>query len=155
VNKRKIRAKDAVNTVWWFQQVRSGRRADVSRVLTEYSDRMKKKLLKDSQEVLHTEGEILGSRYQFVLREGITEVRFHQTFCRFQIPSPTGRYLSGCRVVGAGQHPARFPAKLPQFFIRFLTDPGDIVLDIFAGSNTTGFVAEHLHRRWLAFEGLP
>ena len=49
-------------------------------------------------------------------------------------------------------HPARFPAKLPEFFIRFLTEPGDLVLDIFAGSNTTGSVAECEGRKWLAFE---
>ena len=49
-------------------------------------------------------------------------------------------------------HPARFPEKLPTFFIEFLTDPGDIVLDIFAGSNTTGRAAERLDRRWIAFE---
>ena len=42
--------------------------------------------------------------------------------------------------------------KLPEFFIRFLTDPGDLVLDIFAGSNTTGLAAETVDRRWLAFE---
>jgi hypothetical protein len=30
--------------------------------------------------------------------------------------------------------------ELPRFFIRFLTDPGDLVLDPFAGSNTTGAV---------------
>jgi site-specific DNA-methyltransferase (cytosine-N4-specific) len=47
---------------------------------------------------------------------------------------------------------ARFPEKLPTFFIEFLTDPGDTVLDIFAGSNTTGSAAEKLERRWLAFE---
>lgn len=55
-------------------------------------------------------------------------------------------------MVGIGGHPARFPEKLPEFFIQFLTDPGDIVLDIFAGSNTTGAVAEALERRWIAFE---
>ena len=49
-------------------------------------------------------------------------------------------------------HPARFPAKLPEFFIRMLTDPGDLVVDIFAGSNTTGMVAEAEGRKWLAFE---
>jgi site-specific DNA-methyltransferase (cytosine-N4-specific) len=49
-------------------------------------------------------------------------------------------------------HPARFPSKLPEFFIRMLTDPGDLVVDIFAGSNTTGMVAEAEGRRWLAFE---
>jgi DNA modification methylase len=71
-----------------------------------------------------------------------------------QIPNTesNGLYLSGCTAVGAKQHPARFPAKLPEFFIRFLTDPGDLVLDIFAGSNTTGSVAESIDRRWLSFE---
>jgi len=55
-------------------------------------------------------------------------------------------------MVRAKGHPARFPQKLPEFFIQFLTDPRDTVLDIFAGSNTTGAVAERLGRRWIAFE---
>ena len=37
----------------------------------------------------------------------------------------------------------------------FLTDPGDLVLDPFAGSNTTGAVAEALGRKWLAIERDP
>ena len=49
-------------------------------------------------------------------------------------------------------HPARFPKSLPEFFIKFLTNPNDLVVDIFAGSNTTGEVAESLGRRWLALE---
>ena len=49
-------------------------------------------------------------------------------------------------------HPARYPRKLPEFFIKLLTEPGDLVLDIFAGSNTTGDVAEELSRNWIAFE---
>ena len=61
-------------------------------------------------------------------------------------------YLRACQMVGAGGHPSRFPKKLPEFFIRFLTDEGDTVLDLFAGSNTTGAVAETLGRRWVAFE---
>ena len=60
--------------------------------------------------------------------------------------------MAGCKATGEKGHPARFPSKLPEFFIRFLTDPGDMVLDIFAGSNTTGEVAEREGRRWLAFE---
>jgi DNA modification methylase len=63
-----------------------------------------------------------------------------------------GMYVAGCKLVGADRHPARFPAKLPEFFIRFLTEPGDVVLDIFGGSNTTGQVAEAEGRRWLSFE---
>ena len=71
-----------------------------------------------------------------------------------QIPNTesNGAYVAGCKLVGADRHPARFPAKLPEFFIRFLTDPGDTVLDIFAGSNTAGQVAEAEGRTWLAFE---
>ena len=71
-----------------------------------------------------------------------------------QIPNSesNGQYTAACKAVGVTPHPARFPAKLPEFFIRFLTDPGDTVLDIFAGSNTTGMVAESEARHWLAFE---
>ena len=46
-------------------------------------------------------------------------------------------------------HPARFPAAIPEFFIRMLTDMGDRVVDPFAGSCVTGEVAERLKRKWL------
>ena len=51
-------------------------------------------------------------------------------------------YLRHCATVGVKPHPARFPEKVPSFFIEFLTDPGDTVLDIFAASNTTGTAAD-------------
>jgi DNA modification methylase len=51
-------------------------------------------------------------------------------------------------------HPARFPAALPSFFIKLLTDSNDVVIDPFAGSNTCGAVAEELGRRWLAFDAV-
>ncbi len=37
-------------------------------------------------------------------------------------------------------------------FIAFLTEPGELVLDPFADSNTTGAVAERLGRRWISLE---
>jgi site-specific DNA-methyltransferase (cytosine-N4-specific) len=61
-------------------------------------------------------------------------------------------YLTACRKAGINPHPARYPASLPDFFIRFLTDEGDIVLDPFAGSNVTGEVCESLRRQWVAFD---
>jgi site-specific DNA-methyltransferase (cytosine-N4-specific) len=61
-------------------------------------------------------------------------------------------YLRTCRQLGVRSHPARFPAALPRFFIDFLTKPGDLVVDLFSGSNTTGMVAELSGRRWLSFE---
>ena len=71
---------------------------------------------------------------------------------QFANTDSNGDYLRGCKTVGIKGHPARFPAKLPEFFIKFLTSPGDLVVDIFAGSNTTGHVAESLGRRWLSYE---
>ncbi|MGE5826865.1 MAG: DNA-methyltransferase, partial [Micromonosporaceae bacterium] len=41
-------------------------------------------------------------------------------------------------------HPARFPVALPEFFIRLMTQPGQLVLDPFAGTGTTGVAAEKL-----------
>ncbi|WP_225931307.1 site-specific DNA-methyltransferase [Leptolyngbya sp. 7M] len=61
-------------------------------------------------------------------------------------------YTLRCKEAGIKIHPARFPAVLPEFFIKLLTDYDDVVVDPFAGSNTTGMVAEALERRWLAFE---
>ena len=57
-----------------------------------------------------------------------------------------------CRAAGVPVHPARFPAGFAEFFIKFLTNEGDLVFDPFAGSNTTGLVSETLGRRWLASE---
>ena len=49
-------------------------------------------------------------------------------------------------------NPARYPIRLPEFFIEFLTQMGDVVLDPFSGSNVTGEAAEKLRRQWMAFE---
>ena len=53
---------------------------------------------------------------------------------------------------GSSAHPAMFPSALPDFFIRMLTDEGDIVLDPFGGSNSTGWVAEALRRKWISID---
>jgi site-specific DNA-methyltransferase (cytosine-N4-specific) len=63
-----------------------------------------------------------------------------------------GRYQDYCREKGLPIHPARFPATIPEYFIRLLTDPGDVVLDPFAGSCVTGEAAEYTLRRWMCCE---
>lgn len=149
VNKRKLRAKDSVNTVWWFSKT-EWPKADVTRVLVPYSDRMKK-LIEDPDKFyspkLRPSGHDIGRGFAKDNGGAIPGNLI-------QIPNTesNGQYVEGCKLVGADAHPARFPARLPEFFIRFLTDPGDVVLDIFAGSNTTGQVAEAEGRRWLSFE---
>lgn len=149
VNKRKLRAKDTVNTVWWLSKT-PWPKANVSKVLSEYSERMKK-LLRDPKAFYtpkmrpsgHDIGEAFGKDNGGAIPSNL-----------LQIPNTDSNssYLSVCKALGVKAHPARFPAKLPQFFIRMLTDPDDLVLDIFAGSNTTGMVAEQEGRRWKAFD---
>jgi len=63
-----------------------------------------------------------------------------------------GKYQTYCKAHNVAPHPARFPAALPEYFIRMLTDRGDVVLDPFAGSCVTGEVCEMLGRRWLCSE---
>jgi len=149
VNKRKLRAKDSVNTVWWFGKTRWPK-ADVSKVLTEYSDRMKK-LLEDPAGFYtpkkrpsgHDIGKAFAKDNGGAIPSNLLQISNSES---------NGSYMRGCKTVGVKGHPARFPAKLPEFFVRFLTKPGDLVVDIFAGSNTTGHVAECEGRKWLAFE---
>jgi len=149
VNKRKIRAKDSVNTVWWFSKT-EWPKADVSRVLTEYSDRMKK-LLSDPEGFYtpkkrpsgHDIGASFASNNGGAIPSNLLSIPNSES---------NSAYLVACKRLGLTAHPARFPPKLPEFFIRMLTDPGDLVVDIFAGSNTTGMVAEAEGRRWLGFE---
>ncbi|MFO0327502.1 MAG: DNA-methyltransferase [Gemmatimonadota bacterium] len=149
VNKRKIRAKDSVNTVWWFSKT-PWPKADVGKVRTEYSERMKK-LLQDPAGFYspkkrpsgHDIGAGFGADNGGAIPSNLLSIPNSES---------NSGYLAACKALGLPAHPARFPAKLPEFFIRFLTDPGDLVLDIFAGSNTTGMVAESEGRRWLAFD---
>ncbi len=149
VNKRKIRAKDSVNTVWWFSKTEFPK-ADVTNVLTEYSDRMKK-LLEDPEKFYdpkkrpsgHDIGKGFGKNNKGAIPSNLLQIPNSES---------NGGYLSGCKTIGIKSHPARFPAKLPEFFIKFLTDPDDIVVDIFSGSNTTGYVAETQKRNWYSFD---
>ena len=73
---------------------------------------------------------------------------------RFGNNSATDIYTKRCKEAGVKIHPARFPAALPEFFIKLTTGEGDVVLDPFAGSNTAGAVAEKLNRRWLAVDSI-
>lgn len=149
VNKRKIRAKDSINTVWWFSKS-EWPKANMKNVLVPYSDRMKKliqnpgKYYKSKKRPSgHDISDNFGKDNGGALPSNL-----------LQIPNAESNssYMTACKSIGVSQHPARFPAKLPEFFIKLLTDRGDLIVDIFSGSNTTGVVAEELDREWLAFD---
>ena len=54
-----------------------------------------------------------------------------------------------------GAHFATFPEKLPELCIRAGSKEGDVVLDPFFGSGTTGWVAQRLKRKWIGIELNP
>ncbi|BCJ69671.1 DNA-methyltransferase [Polymorphospora rubra] len=149
VNKRKIRAKDAVNTVWWLSKT-DDPKADVGKVRVPYSKSMER-LLQDPQRYYtpkdrpsqHSIGEAFGRDNGGALPSNLLSIPNSQS---------NDAYLRACKALGLSGHPARFPIKLPSFFIEMCTDPGDLVVDFFGGSNTTGRAAEDLRRRWLSFE---
>src|SRR4051794_25761871 len=55
----------------------------------------------------------------------------------------------------AGWHGCQMPEQLLGRIIRACSNPGDVVLDPFAGSGTTLVVAKKLGRRWIGFELSP
>jgi site-specific DNA-methyltransferase (cytosine-N4-specific) len=97
---------------------------------------------------------------EMVLEEGLTEelvqtlgaAHTEDNVLEVANTRSTTPYLEACKETDTEIHPARFPRELPKFFIQFLTELGDTVLDIFAGSNTTGQMAQQTGRKWLAFE---
>ena len=60
--------------------------------------------------------------------------------------------LHGATECGNRQHSAVFPYWLPEWFISLFTDPGDMVLDPFAGSGTALFAALNMGRNGLGIE---
>ena len=149
VNKRKIRAKDAVNTIWWFARSAEPK-ADVTSVLVPYSERMKT-LLENPEKFYRPKARPSGHH---IAKSFATDNGGAIPPNLLQIPNTESNssYLRLCKMLGRESHPARFPSALPRFFIKFLTDPEDIVVDIFSGSNTTGRVAETLGRRWISMD---
>lgn len=49
-------------------------------------------------------------------------------------------------------HPCETPERFLDRILRLATNPGDVVLDAFAGTGTTAFVARRLDRRFIAIE---
>jgi DNA modification methylase len=147
VTVERVRAKDAVNLVWWLSKTPNPK-ADNRRVLREYTDAMKR--------LIETGSYNRGRRPSgHVVREGFTENRGGAIPPNLLAVSNTGNdkaYLDACKAKGVKPHPARFAAEIPEFFIQFLTDADDLVVDPFAGSNVTGMVAERLGRRWLSMD---
>lgn len=146
VNVRRIRVKDSVNVVWWLSKTQNPR-ADNRKVLKPYSDSMKSLLKNGYTAKLRPSGHDISDKFS---RDNGGAIPAN--LLELANTDSNSAYQKMCRSAGIPVHPARFPAGFAEFFIKFLTNEGDLVFDPFAGSNTTGFVSETLGRRWLASE---
>lgn len=146
VTVRRERVKDAVNCVWWLSKSEHPK-ANNRNVLKPYSDSMQTLLKKGYKAQLRPSGHDISTKFQKDNNGAIPP-----NLLEYANTESNSKYLQLCRAANVKPHPARYPARLPEFFIRFLTDAGDLVLDPFAGSNVTGEVAEKLGRRWIAID---
>lgn len=149
VNKRKIRAKDSVNTVWWFSKT-DHPRADIRQVLVPYSSRMQTLIenpMKFYSQKKRPSGHDIGLSFGKQNMGAIPS-----NLLQISNTDSNSHYLRICKLLNREGYPARFPRALPEFFIKFLTEKDGVVVDLFSGSNTTGEAAEVLGRKWLSIE---
>ena len=146
VTVRRIRVKDAVNSVWWLSPT-PWPKASNRRVLQPYSASMLELLEKGYKAKKRPSGHDISKKFGTnngaAIPPNLIAVAHTESNSQYQ------RY---CKERGWRVHPARFPAELPEFFVRMLTDEGDLVVDPFAGSCVTGEVCERLGRSWLCVE---
>jgi site-specific DNA-methyltransferase (cytosine-N4-specific) len=165
VTVRKERLTDSFTHLWWmaksdFPKVHTGR------VLRPYSEAMRALLKRGTYNNGHRPSQHNISKKGFSKDRGgsvptnVLELEAMDAHRDPRLPNAfsianTGSndfFFRKCREMEVTPHPARMPAGLASFFVQLLTDRGDLVLDPFAGSNTTGFVAELAGRRWAAIE---
>jgi DNA modification methylase len=159
VTVRRIRVRDSVEYVWWLSKT-PWPKADNRTVLKPYSEDMKRLQRRGLRATVRPSGHNIKSSFSQIKAEGsippnVCEEELETApndMLRFGNNAANDNYTLRCKEAGIKIHPARFPAALPEFFIKFLTSEGDLVLDPFAGSNTTGAVCESLARRWIAID---
>jgi DNA modification methylase len=158
VTVRRIRIRDAVEYVWWLSKT-PWPKADNRAVLKPYSKDMERLHRRGLRRTTRPSGHNIKPSFSKVEPGGsipgnVIEEELPTDLLKFGNNAANDIYTERCKEAGIKIHPARFPAALPEFFIKLLTAEEDNVLDPFAGSNTTGAVAERLRRRWIAVENV-
>ena len=146
VTVRRVRLKDAVNMLMWLSKT-PWPKADNRRVLTPYSDRARVMQKEGTNAAMRPSGHNVTHSFERDNGGAIAP-----NLLAAAHTEANSAYLSFCRDHDIKPHPARFPADVPEFFVRMLTDPSDLVVDPFAGSCTTGEVCERLQRRWVCID---
>ncbi|MFZ3481780.1 DNA methyltransferase [Sphingomonas sp. 3-13AW] len=147
VGRERIRVKNAYETLWWLSPSERPY-ADNRSILEPYSPAMRKLIDKGG-----VGRSIKPSGHAH--REGSFSVDNGGAIAPNVIRLPNSgdqAYTAACREAGLRPHPARMPRELASRMIRFLSRPGELVLDPFGGSGTTALAAEELGRKWITTE---
>jgi len=148
VNVERIRVTDSFTRVWWLSPSERPK-ANNRGVLRQYSASMERLLERGSYNSGSRPSEHHIGDDSFLRNNGGS---IPSNVLIFANTAANDRYQRYCKEYELHPHPARMPVGLADFFVRFLTDEGDVVLDPFAGSNTTGYAAETLRRYWVGLE---
>lgn len=166
VTKNRIRTVDSYTHIWWMSKS-DYPKADNAKVLRPYSKSMEKLLksqsynsgIRPSEHKISKAGFLKDNggsiAHNFFEMEPIDEkrdVRLPFNVLSFSNTSSNDFFLKKCRENGISPHPARMNKGIVNFFVNFLTSENDLVLDPFAGSNTSGYVSEKNNRNWLSIE---
>jgi site-specific DNA-methyltransferase (cytosine-N4-specific) len=160
VTVRRVRVKDSFTRVWWLSPTPHPK-ADNRNVLTDYSPSMRKLLKRGTYNGGKRPSEHSVGHESFLTDNGgaippnvLVPPESETPLAVLPISNTASRdrYRRLCKERGLSLHPAVMPELLIEFFVRFLTDANDLVMDPFAGSNSTGALAERLGRRWLSIE---
>lgn len=166
VTVNRLRTVDSYTHVWWIAK-NDFPKADNSKVLRPYSKKMKKLIeskrfnagIRPSEHGISPAafandngGSIAHNLFELEGIDPNRDVRLPHNVLSFSNTTSNDYYLKRCRRERISPHPARMQGGLINFFAEFLTEENDLILDPFAGSNTTGYCAEKLKRRWIAVE---
>jgi DNA modification methylase len=161
VTVRRIRVRDSVEYVWWLSKTPWPKASNLG-VLKEYSEDMIRLNRNGVRGTVRPSGHVIRHSFDKIdaggsIPSNVTEADFEdvpESMLKMGNNTANDVYTKRCKENGIKIHPARFPALLPKFFIKLLTEENDLVVDPFAGSNTMGAVAEGLKRRWIAGEAV-
>jgi DNA modification methylase len=157
VGVRRVRIKDSVEYVWWLSKTPHPK-ANNRNVLKPYGPDMIRLNRRGVRTTVRPSGHVIGDGFDGIGAGGaipsnvIESEPEPENILKLGNNAANDNYTKRCKETGIKIHPARFPAALPEFFIKLLTNDGDLVLDPFAGSNTTGAVSERLDRKWIAID---
>lgn len=153
-SKERMQLNTGFEFLLWFCNDPNACIADNRRVLEEHTDAHKK--------LMRNGGEKRNASYSdgaYRIREGsygtMTDGRIPRNILKVSNVCANQRtYKRNARALGLQAHGAPMPLELVRKLIRFMTDVGQLVVDPFSGSVTTGLGAQLENRRWAATDNI-